>query len=192
MIWDRTMSRLRLGSVLPRLARSVLLALLCAGPAFAQAPPQLRLADDLDFSGEGYCVDVLGVGDTARADLPLVAHNCLPERNSSDRVVVKGGGRLRMPAFDACLTAFGVVIPLPGSPVILRPCGTRESFLPATNLQRFVREENGHLRLEGSNLCLTVGADVARTFLPTHRWRTLTVEDCATAPAARSVWVRSS
>lgn len=156
--------------------------------AAADEAPQLRLADPLDFPGEGYCVDVLGVGPTARADLPLVVHNCLPERGSVDRVVVVRDGRLEMPAFAACVTAFGVVKPLPGAAVILRPCGVSESFLPADRLQIFERTAEGRLRLAGSDLCLTVGPASARTFSTTHRWRTLTMERCAEAPAARSVW----
>ncbi|MEM9470673.1 MAG: RICIN domain-containing protein [Pseudomonadota bacterium] len=156
--------------------------------AMAQNAPQMRLADDLDYPGEGYCIDVPGVGQTARTDLPLVVHNCLPERGSADRVVVERDGRLVMPAFDACITAFGVNAPLPGSPVLLRPCGASESFLPADRLQRFDRTPENRLRLRDTNLCLTAGPDAAPTFSPAHRWRTLTMADCNTAPPARSVW----
>ena len=156
--------------------------------ASAQNAPQLRLASDLDYPGEGYCVDVPGVGKTARKDLPLVVHNCLPERNSVDRVVVEQNGRLAMPAFDACVTAFGVNAPLPGSPVLLRPCGGSESFLPSGRLQTFERTPENRLRLRGTALCLTVGAESAPTFSPVHRWRTLTMESCATVPLSRSAW----
>lgn len=165
--------------------------LACIAPMLAThaaAAQQMRLSDDLDFPGEGYCIDVLGVGATARADLPLVAHNCLPERATADRHAIFEGGRIVMPAFGACVTAFGVTAPLPGSAVILRPCGARESFLPAGLLQRFEKTDAGQLRLDGSSLCLTVGADAARTFSPTHRWRTLTMEVCSAAPLPRSVW----
>ncbi|MEO1159044.1 MAG: hypothetical protein AAFW74_01145 [Pseudomonadota bacterium] len=156
--------------------------------AAARDAPQLRLADDLDYPGEGYCIDVPGVGETARTDLPLVAHNCLPERRSVDRVALERDGRLFMPAFNACVTAFGVNTALPGSPVLLRPCGASESFLSSGRLQRFDRTAENRLRLRDTALCLTVGADAAPTFSPVHRWRTLTMEDCNTAPLARSVW----
>ena len=156
--------------------------------AVAQDAPQLRLADDLDFPGEGYCIDVPGVGDTARTDLPLVAHNCLPERNSVDRVALERDGRLVMLAFDACVTAFGVNTALPGSPVLLRPCGVSESFLPSDRLQRFEKTPENRLRLRGTALCLTVGTDAAPTFSPVHRWRTLTMEVCTAVPLSRSVW----
>ena len=166
----------------------ILLAIGLAGAALAEPGTQLKLSDDLDFPGEGYCVDVLGVGATARADLPLVAHNCLPERASEDRHVVAQGARFQMPAFDACLTAFGVVRPLPGAAVILRPCGAQESFLPAADLQDFERLSTGQLRLVGSTLCLAVGPEVARTFSATHRWRVLSLQPCARVPRALSVW----
>ena len=156
--------------------------------ATAQDTPQMRLSDDLDFPGEGYCIDVPGVGETARADLPLVVHNCLPERRSADRIVFERDGRLVMPAFDRCVTAFGVNTPLPGAPVLLRPCGGQESFLPADRLQRFDRTPDNRLRLRGTALCLTAGDDAAPTFSASHRWRTLTMEICDAVPAARSVW----
>ncbi|QPH53564.1 RICIN domain-containing protein [Pontivivens ytuae] len=171
--------------------QSILIAALlsiAATTALAQTPPQIRLADPLDYPGEGYCIDVVGVGDTARADLPLVVHNCLPERGSSDRIAEEREGRLFMPAFDACVTAFGVTAPLPGSPVVLRPCGAQESFLPADRLQLFDRTAENRLRLRGSDLCLAAGPDSARTFSPNDRWRTLTMEPCDTVPIARSAW----
>ncbi|MEM9780928.1 MAG: hypothetical protein AAF899_00490 [Pseudomonadota bacterium] len=166
----------------------VLLSVAAERPSVAQSGPQLRLADDLDFPGEGYCVDVVGVGAGARADLPLVAHNCLPERNVADRIVVQRDDTLVMPSYDACVTAFGVTAPLPGSPLILRPCGGREHFLPAGALQRFERTAEDRLRLAGTALCLAVGPDAAPTYSAVHRWRTLTMERCDTVPAALSVW----
>ncbi|MEO1775237.1 MAG: hypothetical protein AAFS07_09820 [Pseudomonadota bacterium] len=165
-----------------------LLAVALATGASAEPPPQMRLLDDLDFPGEGYCIDVVGVGMSARTDMPLVAHNCLPARGSVDRVVVMREGRLRFPAYDACVTAFGVVAPLPGSAVVLQPCGGGDAFVPAAQLQLFERTPTGQLRLENSTLCLTVGADAARTLSATHRWRTLTMERCDTASPALSVW----
>lgn len=156
--------------------------------AQAETAPQMRLSDDLDFPGEGYCIDVVGVGPSARADLPLVAHNCLPELNRVDRVVVEQDGRLMMPAYDACVTAFGVAAPLPGAAVILQPCNGGGSFLPAGRLQIFERTATNQLQLSGTDLCLVVGPDAARTLSPTHRWRTLTMERCATADPALSVW----
>lgn len=172
-------------------ALSLVLAanLVASLPALAdQAAAQMRLLDDLDFPGEGYCIDVPGVGQTARTDLPLVMHNCLPERGSIDRIAEERDGRIYMPAYDACVTALGVWSVLPGVPVMLRPCGENESFLQADPFQKFERTADNQLRLAGSSLCLTAGADSDRTYSPTHRWRTLTLEDCAEVPLALSAW----
>ena len=177
-----------------RLRLHLLAAVLTLAPSViaAQTGPQVRTIADLGFPGEGYCIDVLGVGATARADLPLVAHNCLPDRGAVDRVVVADAdGRLSMPAFDACVTAFGVgAAPLPGVPLVLRPCGGSESFLRAGDLQRFERRGDDRLRLAGTSLCLAVGPDAAPTFNRTHRWRTLTVETCATVDPDLARWAR--
>ena len=186
-----TFKRAPIGAVWLNTIRAAVGALgisVLASAAAAQTP-QLRLDDPLDFPQEGYCVDVLGVGATARADLPLVAHNCLPHRESADRIVTIRQGRLFMPAFDACLTAFGVTTALPGSPIVLRPCGARESFLPADQLQRFEWTGEGRLRLARTNLCLTIGPDAHRTYSPTHRWRTLSMEQCG---GERQGWLRPS
>ncbi|WP_299775105.1 RICIN domain-containing protein [uncultured Tateyamaria sp.] len=149
---------------------------------------QMRLLDDLDFPGEGYCIDVPGVGLTARTDLPLVLHNCLPSRNSVDRVAEERDGRIYMPAYDACVTAFGVMSVLPGVPVMLRECGTNESFLLSDQFQKFDRTADNQLRLRGTQYCLTGGVQADRTFSAEHRWRTLTLEECTIAPLALSVW----
>ncbi|TQV81832.1 ricin-type beta-trefoil lectin domain protein [Denitrobaculum tricleocarpae] len=173
-----------------RLMKSAVSLFLAASlPALAdQTSPQMRLLDDLDFPGEGYCIDVPGVGQTARTDLPLVMHNCLPERRSVDRIAEERDGRIYMPAYDACVTALGVWSVLPGVPVMLRPCGTNESFLQADQFQKFERTANNQLRLTDSSLCLTAGPDADRTYSPTHRWRTLTMEDCAEVPLFLSAW----
>jgi len=148
----------------------------------------MRLIDDLDYPGEGYCIDVRGVGQTARTDLPLVMHNCLPDRRSTDRMAVLRNGRIEMPAYDACVTALGGFNVLPGIPVMLRPCGTSESFLPAERFQTFERTDQNQLRLSGSSLCLAAGAVSDRTFSPSDRWRNLTLEPCNEVPLSLSAW----
>ncbi|MEM9277387.1 MAG: RICIN domain-containing protein [Pseudomonadota bacterium] len=153
-----------------------------------QNNPQMRLLDDLDYPGEGYCIDVPGIGQTARIDLPLVMHNCLPDRNSLDRFALEFDGRIRMPAYEACITAFGVFSPLPGVPVILRECGVTESFLRADKFQKFKRNAENQLRLDGTNLCLSAGPVSDKTYSANHRWRTLTLENCTDVPLSLSVW----
>ncbi|MEM8821031.1 MAG: hypothetical protein AAGE90_16125 [Pseudomonadota bacterium] len=74
-------------------ATLVLFALIArAEPAHVEGVPQIRLANDLGSPGEGYCIDVVGVGRDARADLPLVVHNCLPKRGSADLTLLPGPG----------------------------------------------------------------------------------------------------
>ena len=154
----------------------------------SQGKPQMRLLNDLDFPDEGYCIDVVGVGRTARTDLPLVLHNCLPLSGAADRIAEENDERIYMPAYDACVTAFGVLNPLPGVPVILRKCGRNERFLEADRLQKFTRTSENQLKLQGTDLCLTGGAVAGRTYSKTHRWRTLTLELCAETPRRFSVW----
>lgn len=149
---------------------------------------QMRLADDLDFPSEGYCIDVIGVGRTARIDLPLVLHNCLPTLDSVDRIALEQKGRIYMPAFDACVTALGIRKPLPGVPLLLRKCGGNENFFDISDLQQFNRTTKNQLQLTGTNLCLTGGRVADRTYSPTHRWRTLTLEICSEAPTELSTW----
>ena len=172
------------------IASTLLGAALLPAQSLAQNGPQLRTLSDLGFPDEGYCVDVLGVGDTARADLPLIAHNCLPAFNSSDRIVeIRPDGRLFMPAFDACVTAFAVGQGvLSGAPLMLRPCGGNESFLRAAALQVFEQMPDGQLQVQGTDHCLAVGPDAAPTFDPTHRWRTLTIEACGTLDPSLGQW----
>lgn len=168
-----------------------LIGLLCAAATTLSAQdlnPQLRLADDLDYPGEGYCIDVIGVGASARQDLPLVMHNCIPNKRTLDRYAFVDIDRIYMPGYDACVTALGVTTVLPGVPLMLRPCGVDESFLFADRFQRFERTQNDQLRLVGSDLCLAAGHSSRHTYNRAHRWRTLTLETCSTVPPALSVW----
>ncbi|MEM9210504.1 MAG: hypothetical protein AAGA63_03390 [Pseudomonadota bacterium] len=159
-----------------------------AKPTSAQDFPQMRLLSDLDFPGEGYCIDVVGVGPSARTDLPLVMHNCLPRMDRVDRYAVFEEGKVKMPAFDACVTAFGVNGVLPGSPVLLRPCDRQESFLRAGDFQDFEFTQEGQLRLRGTEFCLTAGRETDRTFSSSDRWRTLTMQPCSEAFGELSIW----
>lgn len=160
--WHMSTQR-KLGRISARLAMAIEVVMLGV-PAFAQSAPQMRPLPDLDRPGESYCIDVLGAGVTARADLSLLAHNCLPGRGGEDRIATLRDSRILMPAFGACVTAFGVRAPLPRPPLMPRPRGAQESFVPAGDLQRFDRDGRDRLGLAGTDLCLTVGPDVERTF----------------------------
>lgn len=156
---------------------------------WAEGSTVLRLLGRLDRPQDGYCVDVLGVGLEARTDLPLFVHNCSSERYPDEAVRFENEGLIRFPAYDLCVTAMGVNgVSLPGSAVLLRPCGERSSFMDADALQHFTRHPDGRLTLADTDLCLAVGASSTRTYSAQHRWRSLYMDDCATTPRERSRW----
>lgn len=126
--------------------------------------------------------------ETERAELKAAADGQSLNSYIKDQLFGRFWQGRAFVALEACVTAFGVVSPLPGAPMILRPCGAEESFLPASRLQVFERTAKGRLRLAGTELCLSAGMDAARTFSATHRWRTLTMEHCAGVPLSLSVW----
>lgn len=168
---------------------------LCIGLSFAlpslahDTPGYLRLADSLDRPDDGYCLDVVGAGGSFRPDMPLVSHNCKPGRAPDGMLAYREDGSLFFPAFNACVTAMGVNRKaLPGSALMLKPCGAEEAFLRAANFQSFEHRPDGRLELADSGLCMTVGSQSAETFSPTHAWRTLFLAPCGEAPEARSRW----
>lgn len=172
------------------------LALGCAVmPAQAQAPTppgHLRLVDRLDRPEDGYCLDVVGSGPYIRFDLPLTAHNCKPGLYDDEAVVVEPNWQLRFPAYNACATVAGLNgRALPGAAVVPRGCDERTPFMDASALQRFTLRADGRIELNGSGLCLTVGAESDSTFEATHRWRTLYVDNCSETVPARSQWQHS-
>ncbi len=157
-----------------------------ASPA---APAHLRLLDRLDRPADGYCVDVLGTPRNMRVDLPLFAHNCKPSLTGDSAVVFTSNGFIRFPAVDRCITVAGVnSAALPGVSLLLRKCNESRAFFETSRLQRFTHRNDGSLTLAGSELCLTVGPRSASTYSASDRWRTLFMDDCATAEPARSRW----
>ncbi len=167
----------------------VLLASGAQAQQWARDAKVLRLLDRLDRPQDGYCVDVIGVGLGARTDLPLFAHNCSSERHPDEAVRFDDTGLIRFPAFMLCVTALGVNgLSLPGSTILLRPCGESSSFMVTDGLQQFSLHPDGRLTLATTNLCLTVGPRSARTFSSQHRWRALYLDDCATTPPERNRW----
>lgn len=156
---------------------------------WAEGSKVLRLVERLDRPQDGYCVAVLGIGEGARTDLPLFAHNCSPAIRQDVAMRFVDSGLIRFPAYTLCVTAYGVNgRALPGSSVLLRQCGERSSFLDTEALQRFSQQPDGRLKLADSNLCLTIGGQSTRTYSSNHRWRALYLDDCATTPAEQSRW----
>lgn len=149
----------------------------------------LHLKDRLDRPIDGYCLDILGVGRNLRTDVPIFAHNCKPGLTPDSAVVLRDDGKIAFPAVDLCVTASGVNSrALPGVAIILRPCGGRASFFEATRLQTFDFEDDGRMRLRGSDLCLAAGPVSDVTYSAQDRWRVLTVENCAETPARLIRW----
>jgi len=158
------------------------------GAASSASPVHLRLVDRLDRPKDGYCLDIPGTSPNLRVDLPLFAHNCKLSL-TSDSAVVFTDGFIRFPGVDRCITVVGVNSrSLPGASIRLGVCNAKTPYLDLSRLQRFTHHDDGRLTLAGSELCLTVGSQSAATFSPYDRWRTLFVDDCATAKPARSRW----
>lgn len=168
---------------------------IAVGAAASGAPAQtggvghLRLIDRLDRPQDGYCLDVLGTGRTLRIELPIFAHNCKTGLTPDSAVAMTDAGEIQFVAIDLCVTAFGVNgRALPASPIVLRPCGHRAPFFESAPLQGFEWTPDDRLKLRGTALCLSVGADSDTTYSAADKWRMLTVEDCSAIPAARAAW----
>ena len=180
-------------SRLKRLVRLALLGCIALSPAPLSATDEplyhLRLVDRLDRLSDGYCVDILGVGEWLRVDLPLFAHNCKPGLTADSAVVMRDNGQILFPAVDRCITVAGVNSrALPGASVLLRPCDETGAFFETPALQRFELDRDGRLLLAGSNLCLAVGERSATTYSSADRWRALFVADCVEIEAERARW----
>ena len=149
----------------------------------------LRLKDRLDRPTDGYCLDILGVGQSLRVDVPIFAHNCKPRLTPDSKVKIRVDGRISFPDVGLCITAFGVNgRALPGSPIILRPCGDRAPFFEAGPLQAFELKEDGRIVLEATDLCLAVGEMSDATYSAQDRWRVLSVQHCRDTPAKYLAW----
>jgi len=160
-----------------------------ASSASPASPAHLRLLDRLDRPEDGYCVDILGTPGNMRVDVPLFVHNCKLSLTVDSAVVFTSDGLIQFPSVDRCLTVAGVnSAALPGASILLRKCNESMPFFESSRLQRFTHRDDGSLTVAGTELCLTVGPQSAATYSPSHRWRTLFVDNCATAEPARSRW----
>lgn len=180
---------------LKTLTSTLLAALALTSPAYAwqEGAGYLELADRLDRPEDGYCIDLPGSGDWVDFSMPLTAHNCkLPGLYADEAVSFTSPGPIVFPAYDGCVTATGINGgSLPGASIILRPCATDlEGPTPfiSESLQNFTHRADSRIELTGSSLCLTAGPASSSTMSPTHRWRTLTLQNCATAEPSLSIW----
>ena len=157
------------------------LALMVATPVAAEEVElgHLRLKDRLDRPVDGYCLDILGVGQALRLREPIFAHNCKPGLTNDSAVVLRDDGKIAFSAVDLCITVAGVNgKALPGAAILLRECGYSGPFFNAQPLQTFEFGDDGKVMLTGSNLCLAVGETSDVTYSVNDRWRVLSVEDC--------------
>ncbi|MEM8974748.1 MAG: RICIN domain-containing protein [Pseudomonadota bacterium] len=149
----------------------------------------LRLKDRLDRPVDGYCLDILGVGQSLRLEVPIFAHNCKGGLTNDSAMELRKDGKIAFPAVDLCITAAGVNgRALPGASILLRPCGHRAPFFESGAMQTFDFKDDGQVVLKGSNLCLAVGDVSATTYSSADRWRVLSVEDCSKTPARLARW----
>lgn len=161
------------------------------GPqANASDAQYLKLIDNLDRPGDGYCFDVQGVVGHFRADKPLVAHNCKPGAAPDGLVEHNEDGMLLFSEFiDQCVTAMGTgSTVLPGTSLMLKPCKEEGLFASSAIQKRFTFNDKQQLELRGSGLCVVVGDRSAHTLSRRDRWRTLYLDDCDGIPLARSQW----
>lgn len=149
-----------------------------------------RLVDDLDRPQDGWCLDVVGSGPHVRFDMPLIAHNCKPGLFADEAVEFGENGQIRFPAYpNTCVTVMGLnQHALAGAALMLKTCGEELPFLNAPMFQFFEFTEDGRVRLQGTDLCITVGDESKETFDPTHRWRTLYMERCDEVEPALARW----
>ncbi|MEM9360212.1 MAG: RICIN domain-containing protein [Pseudomonadota bacterium] len=149
----------------------------------------LRLKDRLDRPVDGYCLDILGVGQALRLEVPVFAHNCKGGLTNDSAVELRKDGKIAFPAVDLCITAAGVNgRALPGAAILLRPCGHRAPFFESGALQTFDFKDDGRVVLKGSNLCLAVGEVSATTYSSADVWRVLSVEDCSKTATRLARW----
>jgi hypothetical protein len=148
----------------------------------------LRLINLLDRE-DGYCIDVLGVGNRVMLDMPLITHNCKYRDYADEAVVHRKDGTLYFPAYGGCVTVMGLNNhALPYNNLMLKQCNIDQGFLKATKFQKFTLNKNQQVQLNGTSLRLMAGNQSEETFNSTHRWRSLYMQDCAIAEQPLSQW----
>ena len=139
----------------------------------------VQLVDPLD-EPEFYCVDVPGFGANLRLSAAMMAHTCKP--GADDEIFAlndPGPGQLSMPAYGLCLEAGGAEAM---SELFLRECSD-------SAMQRFALDEDGALKLAGTELCVAVAPGEGEpTGGPSHVRRDLMLLDCAEAEPALRQW----
>lgn len=151
----------------------------------------MKLLDKLDRKHDGYCLDIVGVGNNVRLDMPLITHNCKVEDDFPvDELLIHRKDRtIYFPAYEGCATVMGLNNnALPYNALMLKRCHKDQPFLKATKFQKFLINKNQQLQLEGTSLCITAGDIAKSTYSPAHRWRSLYMQECSVAKPNLSQW----
>lgn len=140
----------------------------------------IQLADPLD-EPEYYCLDVSGWGEKLKIDDPVQAHTCKGEKGS-DQHFFFDDARIKLSGTDRCLEVAATRSVLPGSALTVRQCSENP-------MQTFELRENGQIEAGDTDFCVVAGKDSAEAYGPSHRWRVLTVDNCAEAEPSISTWL---
>ena len=155
-------------------------------PIVPEGMVEVTLQDNLDGDLNSYCLDIVGGGPNINPANGLQAHTCYSYRGAlgSDQAVdptLYAKGIIKVVAFDVCATAENTE---PGAKIALEKCDGRKT-------QNFSISDSGSISPAGaSDLCLTVGEDTkfGRGGTSPHQIKTLSLENCDTAIAARQEW----
>ncbi|MGI9235908.1 MAG: alpha/beta fold hydrolase [Woeseiaceae bacterium] len=158
----------------------VLMTQLLTAAAAAADGDFVRLVAPLD-EPEFYCLDIAGWGDHLQLDDPLQTHTC-KARGGDDQMFHFDDGRLKVSRYDRCVQVAGSGdATLAGAAVIAKPCSKN-------TLQDLLLDDDGRIHVGQTSYCLAAGHESTEASGPSHLWRTLTVENCDTAPAHLSTW----
>ena len=179
------------GSGSPACALALMAWALVSGSHASAADEQtyhMKLMEHLGAE-TGYCLELLGRPGQEDLLQPLIAHGCKVALAPDDSILLTENGEIYFPAFDQCVTAMGLGDSvLEFNSLMLKACGVVEPYLNAPAFQRFEINDRSQVQLVGTDLCMTAGDTARPTANPTHVWRALYMQDCASAPPERSQW----
>jgi len=165
----------------------ILSAFLLGCAARAETPVEVTLADELDESRAGYCLDTRGGRNRAGASVIVHSHSCrsylgeLAEDQTfdADRIAE---GIFELMELDVCMTAREQAV---GSELTLEPCD-------GSGAQRFEHVPSGQIVPAGAReTCLTVSGGPSRQAGggdPPHLIRDVSLEPCDSGRENRQRW----
>lgn len=147
---------------------------------------EIVLKDKLDGNLSGYCFDIKGGGRNINPADGLQAHTCYSYRGAlgSDQAVdpaLMADGIIKLPSFDVCATATKQEV---GATLDLTTCD-------GSDIQQFNIAASGTIAPKSApGLCYTAGEETVfgRNGTSPHQIKTLTLQACDAAMAARQEW----